>query len=50
MFYIEPTLEGKNIINLVETSTGIDQSLYNAVYDIELRDSFDKYFSSDKKD
>jgi len=50
LFYIEPTLEGKNIINLVETSTGIDQSLYNAVYDIELRDSFDKYFSSDKKD
>lgn len=50
LFYIEPLLEGKQIINLIECSTGIDQSLYNAVYDIGLRDSFDNYFSYDKKD
>jgi hypothetical protein len=43
LFYIEPFIQGK-IYNLIETSAGIDMSLFNSVYDIELRNEFDKYF------
>lgn len=47
LFYIEPFLKGK-IYNLVETSTGIDLSLYNSIYDIDLREKFDNYFGYEK--
>lgn len=47
LFYIEPFLKGK-IYNLVENSTGIDMSLYNSIYNIELRNNFDKCFGNDK--
>lgn len=47
LFYLESYLKG-SIFNLIETSTGIDYSLYNSVYNIELRNEFDKYFGNEK--
>jgi len=47
LFYIEPFLKGK-IYNLVETSAGIDINLYNSIYNIELRNNFDKNFGNEK--
>lgn len=48
LFYIEPHLKGK-IYNVLETSTGIDLSLYNSIYNIELRNEFDNFFGNDKR-
>jgi hypothetical protein len=45
LFYIEPYLKGK-IYNLVEKSAGIDNNLYNAIYQIELRNKFDAFFGN----
>ncbi len=47
LFYIEPYIKG-NVFNVLETSTGIDLSLYNSIYKIELRYEFDKYFGNAK--
>lgn len=46
LFYIEPYLNGK-VFNILETSTGIDFNLYNSIYNIELRNEFDKYFGNE---
>jgi hypothetical protein len=45
LFYLESNIDG-DIINLIETSTGIDVNLFNSIYNIELRTDFDNYFGS----
>lgn len=46
IFYLENNFKGA-IYNLLEKTTGIDKNLYNSIYNIKLRNEFDKYFGNE---